>query len=321
MGRRLLVTVAMCTVGGVARADGDVDWNGSYRGEASGGTEMCPTSDVPVVVAGGKFAFAWTVKLDDKRFRIGTIEGTVKPSGAAVVKARLSSPLPADAKAALEAAEDNAAALQTAANEMTMQFSLNDTRSIALGSGQCYARWGGGPDPTRHAAPAEAEPSENPAAKPARHAAKHVTKTKPAAKAAPKPVATPAPKPVATPAPKPVATPAPKPVATPAPKPVTAPKPAPAPPPAKKGKANGASCDFSSECASGECQSNRCSSKTSSKALGNGMPCEYSSDCASGRCEWGKCASGSTNKELGGGAACEFSSDCASGNCTSGKCE
>src|SRR5690349_7430103 len=42
--------------------------------------------------------------------------------------------------------------------------------------------------------------------------------------------------------------------------------------PARKGEANGAPCDFDSECASGRCNFNTCvSGDSSNKALGNGM--------------------------------------------------
>jgi hypothetical protein len=86
------------------------------------------------------------------------------------------------------------------------------------------------------------------------------------------------------------------------------------------GLANGASCTWSDDCASGHCSSGKCESDGGAKNLGNGMACNHSDDCASGHCSSGKCESDGGAKNLANGAECTFSDDCASGHCSSGKC-
>ena len=84
-----------------------------------------------------------------------------------------------------------------------------------------------------------------------------------------------------------------------------------------RGLANGVSCTYSSDCASGECTYHVCVEPHGDKKLGNGVACTYSSDCASGECTYHKCVSTrGDGKQLGTGVECTYSSDCASGSCT-----
>jgi hypothetical protein len=59
---------------------------------------------------------------------------------------------------------------------------------------------------------------------------------------------------------------------------------------------------------------------TADNKLGNGAECKYSSDCASGDCDHNKCKAKSGQK-LGNGAECKYSSDCASGDCDHNHCK
>src|SRR3569623_1161571 len=98
--RLVMVGIVLGGFAGVAGAEGNVNWDGRYEPGSSGGTEKCPAASEAVVVSGGRFSFPWNVKLD-RTYRIGTIAGSVRPSGRAVFKATVADPLPADARVAL----------------------------------------------------------------------------------------------------------------------------------------------------------------------------------------------------------------------------
>jgi len=147
-------TVVSVLVLGVAtaHAGGDTNWDGTYEKASGGGYAYCPDATAPVTVSGGKFSIPWNAKLS-KTFRIGTIEGSVRPSGLAVFKATLSDPMPADAKAALESDGDKLEELQRIASEMKLSFSGHGGREIRLSAGMCYASWSSGPAPADAAKP------------------------------------------------------------------------------------------------------------------------------------------------------------------------
>ena len=133
----------MCGLAGAAVAEGDASWDGHYEHTNRGGDEKCP-DPVPVVVSGGAFSFAWNVRLGDRVYHVGTIAGSVRPSGLAVFKATVFSPLAHDTQAALEDAGDTVEELTAFAGEMSIAFSANGDRPIDLESGMCYSRWSGG---------------------------------------------------------------------------------------------------------------------------------------------------------------------------------
>src|SRR3569623_3339737 len=129
--RLVMVGIVLGGFAGVAGAEGNVNWDGRYEPGSSGGTEKCPAASEAVVVSGGRFSFSWNVKLD-RTYRIGTIAGSVRPSGLAVFKATVADPLPADARAALAEAGDTVEPQQPVASEMKIVFSANGGRGLQL---------------------------------------------------------------------------------------------------------------------------------------------------------------------------------------------
>jgi hypothetical protein len=172
----VVVGTVVCGLVGAAAAEGDASWDGRYEHTSGGGNEKCPDA-VTVVVSGGTFSFPWNVRLTDRVYRVGTIAGSVRPSGFAVFKATLVDPLPRETQAALEDAGDTVEMLQTLASGMELVFSASGGRGFELTSGMCYASWSSGAaQPGKHGV----------AGKPAKAAGKPVKPPPPLGAGAPK---------------------------------------------------------------------------------------------------------------------------------------
>jgi hypothetical protein len=142
----------------LAHGDGDANWDGTYERASGGGYAFCPDATAPVVVTNGKFSIPWMAKLP-KLVRLGTIEGSVRPSGLAVFKATITEPMPADVKAALDGDGDNVEDVKALAGEMKLSFGGHGGRTINLSAGTCYASWTSGPAKAKQDGGAAKRPS------------------------------------------------------------------------------------------------------------------------------------------------------------------
>jgi len=134
--------VLTCAWRGVAIADGDAKWDGTYATDAGGGSELCPEASASVVVSSGTFSIVWNIKAGDRLVRVGRLDGAVRETGFVVVKATLFDPLASTTRTALADMGDTPDELRTIGGEMKIVFTSDDTaRTINLTSGNCYARW------------------------------------------------------------------------------------------------------------------------------------------------------------------------------------
>jgi hypothetical protein len=143
--RSILGMVVLCALGRVVAADADVNWDGTYAVGDAGGGELCPHSveHSSMVVANSTFSIVWNIRSsDDRLIRVGTIDGSVRPSGFATVKATLLQPMPAAAMAALKQMDDDVDKLKAIANDVHIVFQSHHDRTIELtAGGDCSLGW------------------------------------------------------------------------------------------------------------------------------------------------------------------------------------
>jgi len=158
---RIIAVLLVLT--GTSAADTKTDWDGSYVDEDSGGADLCPyqAKNATIVVAHGAFSLPWNIRsVDDKILRLGTIEGTVRPSGVATTKATVVDPLPHDLAAALEQLQDSPAKVAAHAKDMKVKFDrAPDGRSqLTLSTEMCSEHFWADPA----SAATSAKPASNP---------------------------------------------------------------------------------------------------------------------------------------------------------------
>jgi hypothetical protein len=300
-------------LGGVAFAEGDAAWDGTYAREAAGGNEKCPDAD-SVTVTKGSFSIAWDVRYEAKMLRVGKIDATIGTSGTVKVSAAVFSPLAAQTVAALQEMSHTVDDLNRVATEMKIRVQAKGTRTISLDSGFCYARWVGA-----EVMASDDDADDAAAAPPAAPLAKAMTKktklpAKPASKKTVKAAAPTKPKPAAVAATaKPAPAPTPKPAAAPAPV-AAVPKAAPT---TKKSSRSSKSARSSDTTKPAE----KPAPPPEPKKLGNGAKCWGGSDCESTYCERGYCQKfGASGMGRADGEKCGSDYDCASRNCSYNKC-
>jgi hypothetical protein len=276
--------VALTAFVGVAFADAVTTWDGTYAREGAGGNELCPDVD-SVTVTKGSFSMPWTIRYANARkFRVGTIDGTISASGTVKVNAAVFAPLAAETLKMVEEMGDSLDDLKKVSTEMKIRVQAKGKRRISLSSGMCYASWDGGDAPTvdedeaaalRPPAPtAKVTKKGKPAAKPKKTTKAAPAKAKPAVIAKPAPAKPPAAKPTASSTPK--ASP-PQPAES---KPAES-KPAPKP---KLELRPGDKCEEDEDCESNTCTFGQCYGRHGKPEFVSGSRCMHDADCASGTC-------------------------------------
>ena len=143
MRRVALIAVIVCGLASVAAGDGDATWDGSYERAKRDGNEMCPVGSEPIVVSGGKFSIPWNLEVNHKRFHVGQITASVRPSGFVEgLEPKLIDPVSADALAELAPLGYTALGLRNIAGALKVKLtSKDDKRHLELRGGMCEMEW------------------------------------------------------------------------------------------------------------------------------------------------------------------------------------
>ncbi len=145
--QKLPLVVAL--LAGVASADPVVpDWNGTYKNDGgNGGGELCPhTEGAPLTIVNNAFSIDWKIHgPDNSLIHVGTLEGTVRPSGMTTVTAKLVEPMSRKLVAILEQMQDSPEKLRALAKDSHANFTYVDDshrREMTLASsGDCTTTW------------------------------------------------------------------------------------------------------------------------------------------------------------------------------------